>query len=387
MTDFLVCGAGVSGLLVSRELLAAGATVHIVERGEAGREASWAGGGIVSPLYPWRYVDAVSALASAAQDSYPQLAQELIRETGIDPEFSQCGLTMLDTRDSADALGWARRYHRQMMLWNPQQIYDHEPGLAEGYEQALWMPRVANIRNPRLLKALRHAVVMHPGATLTEHCEVLNFKRLNARLTEVVVRQDGLVAQLTADNFVLTAGSWSGVLLESSGVNLPVAPVKGQMLLYRAEKPLLNGIVLSQGRYLIPRRDNHILVGSTLEHAGFDKQSTAQALDSLRASAVAMLPALGDQPVVQQWAGLRPGAPEGIPFIGRLPGCKNLYVNAGHYRNGLVLAPASARLTADLMLGLQPAIDPAPYDPEQRIAAIQASGFASDRLITDNTRA
>lgn len=374
-------------MLVARELLAAGASVHIVERGESGREASWAGGGIVSPLYPWRYVDAVSALANAAQDTYSELAKALISETGIDPEFSQCGLTMLDTQDSADALAWAKRYQRQMTLWDRQQIYDHESGLTEGYEQALWMPRVANIRNPRLLKALRRAVVMHPGATLSEQCEVVNFHRQGTRLTHVAVKLNGRMAQLTADRFVLTAGAWSGMLLEGIGVHLPVVPVKGQMLLYRAEKPLLTGIVLSQGRYLIPRQDNHILVGSTLEHTGFDKHTSSQALDSLRASAVAMLPALGSLPVVQQWAGLRPGAPEGIPFIGLLPGCENLYVNAGHYRNGLVLAPASARLLADLMLGRKPAIDPAPYDPEQRIAAIQPTGFASDPLIAENTRA
>jgi glycine oxidase len=173
-----------------------------------------------------------------------------------------------------------------------------------------------------------------------------------------------------AGEYVFCAGAWTSGLLERTGSTLPVEPVKGQMLLYELPVRMLDEMVLYQGRYLIPRCDNHLLVGSTLEHAGFDKQTTDEALNSLRASAEGMLPALASVPIKRQWAGLRPGAPDGVPFIGRMPGCDNVWVNAGHYRNGLVLAPASARLMADLMTGRTPVVLPDPYDPAARSAPV-----------------
>lgn len=166
---------------------------------------------------------------------------------------------------------------------------------------------------------------------------------------------------------MLAAGAWSGELLASLGLTLPVEPVKGQMILYKCASDFLSCMVLAKGRYAIPRRDGHILIGSTLEHEGFDKTPTESALDSLKASAVELIPALADAEVVGHWAGLRPGSPEGIPYIGKVPGFEGLWLNCGHYRNGLVLAPASCQLFADLLLGHKPVIDPAPYAPTGRI--------------------
>jgi glycine oxidase len=172
---------------------------------------------------------------------------------------------------------------------------------------------------------------------------------------------------IAGDQVVLTAGAWSGDLLKSLGLELPVEPVKGQMILYKCAADFLPSMVLAKGRYAIPRRDGHILIGSTLEHEGFDKTPTDTALESLKASAVELIPALADAEVVGHWAGLRPGSPEGIPYIGRVPGFDGLWLNCGHYRNGLVLAPASCQLFADVMLGRAPIIDPAPYAPAGRI--------------------
>lgn len=366
MSDFLICGGGVSGMLVARGLSRHGASVQLVERGTCGREASWAGGGIVSPLYPWRYSEPVTALANRAQDAYPELAQALADETGIDPELSICGLLMLDAGDHVEALQWAQRHKRPMQAWQSSQIYAREPGLAAGIERALFMPSVANIRNPRLVRALAASLRRQAAVEVCEQSEVLRFDTRGDRMTAVWVRQQHKEVKVQADAFVLAAGAWTGQLLAMLGLQLPVAPVKGQMLLYKADRSLLNGVVLSQGRYLIPRRDHHILVGSTLEHAEFDKAITDQACDSLRTSAEQMLPALSSLPVLEQWAGLRPGSPGGVPFIGKVPGFSNVYVNAGHYRNGLVLAPASADLLVALVTGTPADLDPNPYDPGLR---------------------
>lgn len=364
MTDFLLIGAGISGLLLTRELLAAGASVCIVDRVQSGQEASWAGGGIVSPLYPWRYADAVTALANYAQDAYPALAAALQAETGIDPELRQTGLLMLDAGDHDDALEWATRYQRSMQCWPSTQFYQREPELNAGFQQALWMPYVSNIRNPRLLKALKASVLLHKRCTLLEHAEVCAFDISDGCVRAVTINQGGVRRNLQAAEIVVTAGAWTGRLLEQAGLpGLPVQPVKGEMLLYQPGRPLLTSIVLSKGRYLIPRADGLILAGSTLEYSGFDKTASDHARSSLHASACNILPVLADVPILSQWAGLRPGAPAGVPFIGRMPGIINLSVNAGHFRNGLVLAPAAARLMSDLLLGRAPVIDPLPYDP------------------------
>jgi glycine oxidase len=360
----IIIGAGAIGLLTALNLAPHVASITLLDRSEAGRESSWAGGGIVSPLYPWRYSAAVTALAHWSQDFYPQLGNDLFSRTGIDPEVHVTGLYWLDLDDEADALTWAQRLQRPLSAVNINSVYQKVPVLGAGYGRAVYMADVANVRNPRLVKSLKAALRALPNVEIREHCAVSGFIRDGERIVGVHTEQ----GDLRADQVVLTAGAWSGDLLRTLGIDLPVEPVKGQMILFKCADDFLPSMVLAKGRYAIPRRDGHILVGSTLEHEGFDKTPTASALESLKASAIELLPALVDAEVVGHWAGLRPGSPDGVPFIGPVAGQDGLWLNCGHYRNGLVLAPASCRLFADLLLGREPIIDPAPYAPAVRLA-------------------
>jgi len=140
-----------------------------------------------------------------------------------------------------------------------------------------------------------------------------------------------------------------------------VRPIRGQMLLFKLEPGVLDTILFRDGLYLIPRRDGHLLVGSTLEDAGFDKSTDTATRQRLHAAAAELLPALAGLQPVQHWAGLRPGSPGNIPAIDRHPDFANAFVNTGHYRYGVTMAPASAELLIDLMEGNTPALDPAPY--------------------------
>lgn len=348
-----------NGLMTARELALAGRRVLLLERGEVGREASWAGGGIVSPLYPWRYSEPVTALASSAQRSYPELSRELLAQTGIDPELEPCGLLMLDADDGRDAVQWAQMHGHAISSWNREALGQHMPGLATGWRQGLWMPAIANIRNPRLLKALL-ASVRQLGVQVEAQAEVASWEAAGDRVLQLRL-VDG--RRFEAADVVVCSGAWSRVFLEQAGVPAPpvLRPVRGQMLLYKRPAGELPCVVMAQGRYVIPRRDGHILCGSTLEESGFDKSTTQEARQSLKASAEKLWPVLAQEEPVLHWAGLRPAAPNGIPYIGKIPGYDNLWINAGQFRNGLVLAPASAGLLADLMLQRAPRVDPRPY--------------------------
>ncbi|MCQ4262309.1 glycine oxidase ThiO [Stutzerimonas stutzeri] len=361
--EVIVVGGGVIGLLSAYRLAEAGKVVSLLESGAVGSEASWAGGGIVSPLYPWRYSPAVTALAHWSQDFYPQLGERLLEETGVDPEVHVTGLYWLDLPDEAEALDWAERHGRPLASVAMEAVHQAVPSLGDGYGRAVYMEGVANIRNPRLLRALSEALRQLPNVTVVEHCPVEGFLHDGARVTGVRTGQ----GEMRADQVVVAAGAWSARLLATLGLEIPVKPMKGQMILFKCAEDFLPSMVLAKRRYAIPRRDGHILVGSTLEDVGFDKTPTEDALESLRATAIELLPALADAQVVKHWAGLRPGSPDGVPYIGPVTGFDGLWLNCGHFRNGLVLAPASCQLLVDLMLEQTPIVDPAPYAPTGRI--------------------
>lgn len=360
----VIVGGGVIGLLTAFNLASEQVSVVLLDRSGVGQESSWAGGGIVSPLYPWRYSLAVTALAHWSQDFYPHLAERLLAQTGIDPEVHKTGLYWLDLDDEQSALEWAAREKRSLNRVDISAVNDAVPVLGEGYSRAIYMADVANVRNPRLVKSLKAALLAMPNVEIREQCEVSGFTHEGSRISGVQTP----AGDITGDQVILAAGAWSGELLKTLGLELPVEPVKGQMILYKCASDFLSSMVLAKGRYAIPRRDGHILIGSTLEHEGFDKTTTQAALESLKASAVELLPPLAHAEPVAQWAGLRPGSPEGIPFIGPLDGFDGLWLNCGHYRNGLVLAPASCQLITDLLLEREPIIDPAPYAPTGRLA-------------------
>jgi glycine oxidase len=355
MSKTLVIGGGVIGLMTARELAAAGADVVLVEMGSTGRESSWAGGGILSPLYPWRYRGAVTALATWSQRAYPDLCQALFEETGVDPEYNRSGMMILDPEATDLALNWAETEQVPMELLDRSAVLEKEPGLGFETDAALWMPEIAQIRNPRLTKALHLSI--GGRIEIRESEEVLQLRVDDGRIQGVTTT----AGSIEADHVIVCTGAWTAQLLEKIGQKPDIRPVRGQMILFFAKPGQIRHVTLCRERYVIPRKDGRVLIGSTLEEAGFEKRTTAEAKEELYRVAVEMFPLLKRTPIEDHWAGLRPGSPSGIPYIGPYPGADGLYVNAGHFRNGLVTGPASARLIADIVLGRDPILPPSGY--------------------------
>lgn len=357
----IIIGAGIIGMLTARLLVKAGVSVTIIEQGYAGKESSWAGGGIISPLYPWRYSDPVTRLAQWGQSHYAELLEQIYQTSGIDPEYIQSGLLYLDIEDELEhATLWHKKHHRPFESVSGDRLKEIESGLdfsTFSENKTGWFTdSIAQIRNPRLVRALREDL-LKLGVTIEQQTQALSFLSEGDQLKGVLTNKGSFYA----DQVVLAGGAWSARLLEQCLKTPKIAPVKGQMIVFKAKPDVVSRIVLSKGRYVIPRKDGRVVLGSTLEFSEFDKTTSDTVLEELKQEAYRIIPELRHYPVEKQWAGLRPGSIDGVPYIGEHPQLKNLYINAGHFRNGVVIGLASCQLLVNQLLGQEPIIDPEPY--------------------------
>lgn len=332
-TSVVVVGGGIVGCLTAMQLKKQGHTVTLVERNivaaQTSGESSWAGAGIAFPLLPWFYQEIVNELALAGARAYPAVSAELFAETGIDPECTRSGMLIQPPFDQQAALDWCQRYGLQ----------------AELQGDNLLIPEVVQIRNPRLLQSLKAWLIKH-GVTLREQTQLMP---LQEGASSIHTWQTTTGDTLSADYFVVTSGAWSFELLKQTALSLEIKPMRGQMLLYQMSPGLLPHILYREGFYMLQRRDGHLLAGSSLEDVGFDTGVTESMRQEMLQKAEAILPALRGQSVIKHWSGLRPGTPHNIPTIGRHPNIENLYLNTGHFRYGVTMAPECARRIAALL--------------------------------------
>lgn len=358
-SDTLVIGGGIIGLMTARALAKRGRAVTVVDRGQVGAEASMAAGGILCPLYPWRLPEPMQALTASAMQGYDEAISALEAESGQTVGLRRTGLLVLDEGELDAARSWARCWgitHRRLSAAEVGQMV---PSLREPGE-GLHLPGMSNVYSADLIRALK-ASAETLGIRILEHSGVRDL----AIDSGGGIRVETESGRLNADEVVIAGGAWSGLLAERLGGRLPVRPVRGQIIEYPPGRVGLTVMLLHGRRYLVPRPGGELLVGSTLEEAGFDHATTDEARQSLRRAAEALLPELRGQVPGRHWAGLRPAAPDQMPYIGPWPGrpkgSARLYLNTGHFQNGILLAPLSGEILAALMTGEAAPVDPVPF--------------------------
>lgn len=349
--DVLIVGAGLIGLASAFELAGRGATVRVFDSHEPAMAASWAGAGMLAPYTEAPSSAALAAFCAASLAQYPAFVRDLRGWGAADPELHLDGIL-----EVAYAAGESERLRARVAdlraqgvraQWlDGQEARTLEPALGPEIIGASFVESEGHVDNRRLGRALRLACEAR-GVRITTDIGTTALEADERRVRGLRTAQ----GFATAPVIVNTAGAWAGAL---EGVParaaIPVRPIKGQMCALAMPAGFVRRVVWFPGGYAVPRNDGRLLIGATVEEAGFDTRVTAQAMHALLDAAMRAMPSVGDLALVETWAGLRPGSADGLPFIGATS-LEGYFVAAGHYRNGILLTPATALMVADAVEG------------------------------------
>jgi glycine oxidase len=348
--DVIIIGGGIIGLSLSIALRKRGATVLVVERGEPGREASHAAAGMLADS-PLETPPILQPLATASARMYPEFVHELQDESGMDVDLRDQGaIFILSPERVYDWPGLVRQYPLPVVLM------ELEPALANIDQPAIYLKERS--LDPRALTSAALIAARHRGVDISSGTAVTALLMSNGRAAGVSTSN----TSYDAPAVVNCAGAWAGQLPPH---RFPTRPVKGQMLsVAGASRNLVRHVIRAPEVYLVPRSDGRILIGATIEEAGYDKRTEVDTIQHMRQAAIHLVPALSQARMLEAWAGLRPGSPDNLPILGatRTPG---YFVATGHFRDGILLAPITAQVMVQLITGAKPERDIAPFSPER----------------------
>jgi glycine oxidase len=360
--DVIIIGAGIIGLALAIELNKRGLRVLIVDKGEPGREASWAAGGMLAD-FPLEMPRALSDLAAASARMYPEFVHELEDESRLKIDLRAEGaLVFID--DAIDhaidaALDPALRPALLPASVSPQSVAQLEPNLSTSNLStltALHLPERSV--DPRHLTAAAVAAAKHRGIDFSSGDQVLSVVVDDGKAVGVRTSK----TRFAAATVVNCAGAWAGQI---APYNFPTRPVKGQMLcVVMKQKEMVRHVIRTPNVYLIPRTDGRLLIGATQEEVGFNKQTVPETIQKLHRSALDVVPNLAEARILEAWAGLRPGTPDALPILGatETPG---YFVATGHFRDGILLAPVTAKVMGRVIAGELPEFDLRAFQQER----------------------
>ena len=357
MADVVVVGGGVIGLSIAWELARSGRRVEVLEQGRVGQEASWAGAGMLPPGSLAGAQTGEARLRAFSHLQWPDWTVRLAAETGIDNGYRNCG--SIDVSVGESLSGEIERWSAEgisVQSLSGDGAREVEPALSDRITDAYRLGEFAQVRNPRHVKALESACVK-AGVQIRAGQGALGWRIENGDAAAVLTSS----GEVRASQFVIASGAWSRGLLEAAGQTSAIEPVRGQIVLLKTRRSPVSHVLQVGPRYLVPRPDGRILIGSTEERVGFVKQNTVDGVSILLKFATSLVPALKDADVERCWSGLRPGSVGDVPLLGRVPQVGNLFVAAGHFRSGLQMSPGTAVLMRQLMMGQEPGIPIEPH--------------------------
>jgi glycine oxidase len=346
--DTIIVGGGVIGLSIARSMALRGVrNICVIERQECGTEASFAAAGMLAPQAEADNPDEFFQLLCRSRDLYPDWASTLKAETGIDIELDLTGTIYLSFNEDEEQelhqrFEWQAKAGLSAERLTTAEVRRLEPQISASVTGALLFPRDVQVENRRLLAALATSV-QDLGVSVMNGTNVEEVVVSAGRVSGVQTNK-GLIQSPTV---VIAAGAWSDL---NGAMKFPVEPVRGQMVCLSAKPQLTRHVIYSPRGYLVPRQDGRLIAGSTTERVGYLKMVTAGGVKSILMNASEISPAIERLPVATSWAGLRPRAPDGLPLLGPCDEIEGLIYATGHYRNGILLAPLTGELIAEMVV-------------------------------------
>ncbi len=357
-TDVAIIGGGVIGCSIAYQLSKAGVQVSVIEREEIAAEASRAAAGLLAPAEVLTGPKAVADLFLASWSMTAEIIAEIEAASGVQVEYFQTGaLHVLTNADDQSSL---RRYAE---IWRAQgsdvkwltgdQVYQYEPLLHHTLDAALYIPEAASIR-PRLMTRAYAEAARKSGADFYEHTEVIGLKLGSGKVVGIETAQGQTIH---CNRVVIATGAWSAHIGSWLGLTIPVFPARGQILSLKQPATPLKYTIIGNEIYMVPKIDNTIYVGATVEQVGFDKNNTAGGIAWLLSSAIQLVPELEHATIADFWSGLRPWSQDSYPILGKAPGWENVILATGHGPGGFELSAITGKMIAELITtGQTPAL-------------------------------
>ncbi len=362
--DVAIVGGGIIGVTIALELAREKVTVVVLDRQQPGREASWAAAGMLSPAPDSSRDLPLVPLLQRSLQLYPEFVATIEDESGKPTGYARGGALEIfcGASGQADRDATVAEHRRLGLSAEPMALEtarEWETSIGPSAAAASWLPDEGTVEPRLLMDAVLSATRLH-GVEIRSDCEVTGLLRQGGRCLGLVARGEHIVAGAV----VIAAGCYSARILEASTLasSAPTRPVRGQMLGLRSDSVMLRRVARSHRAYLVPRGDGRIVAGSTLEEVGFKKQVTPAGISHVLEGALELCPALAEAEVLETWSGLRPGTPDDLPIIGPTE-IEGLLIATGHYRNGILLAPVTARLIRNCLTRQHPDFDSQPFSP------------------------
>ena len=350
-SDVLIIGGGIIGLNIARNLRQKGVKkIKILERSQIGREASFAAAGMLAPQAETNKIDPFFHFCNQSNQLYPNFADEILAETGIDIELERSGTLYLaftenDVKEIQTRYEWQQKAGLKVEQLTAEEVRKAEPFVSPDVCAALFFPNDWQVENRKLVSALQRFAEIN-DIELVTNTGVKSLLAENGK----VIGAETLNHKFFAEKVVLATGAWTS-LIKIDNFTLPlVKPIRGQMLKFQTAKRLFSHVIYSPRGYIVPRLDSKILAGATTEDVGFDNQITPSGINFVLSNTVEIAPSLANLEITEKWSGLRPYATDGLPILGEFSTIKNLFIATAHFRNGILLTPITGKIMAEKII-------------------------------------